>query len=205
LKRLTVPPSHSHDCDFAGSLNEPFHVIWVTGENRGFLVKSDGHHNGVNNVRRSGYSKQTPCLVRFALANRNDHAPSQKAPELRLLWGAADLGDNRRRNQWNNAKFQAGLVFSPSSPLASIGGHENGGGVDDGAHAGRRTGRDVRNSPRTFRRASSISSGVNAPCCLSHKATAAKPARVRSAWRAALVIHAETLTPSRAAAARMFL
>ena len=83
--------------------------------------------------------------MRLALAKRNDHAPSQEAPELGLLLGPADLGDHRRGNQWNNTKFQTGLVFSPCSPLASIGGHENGGVVvDDGAHAERRTVRDVR-------------------------------------------------------------
>jgi hypothetical protein len=169
------------------------------------LAKSDRHHNGVNNVRRSRHSKQPPCLVRFALAKRNDHAPSQEAPELDLLWGPADLGDNRRRNEWNNAQVQADLVFSPRPPLVSIGSHENGGVINDGAHAGRRTVRDVRNCTRTLRPASSISSAVNGPCCFSHEATAAKPARLRSASRAALVIHAETLTPSRAAAARMFL
>jgi hypothetical protein len=34
-------------------------------------------------------------------------------------------------------------VFSPCSPLVSIGGHENSGVIDDGAHA-ERTARDVR-------------------------------------------------------------
>jgi len=64
--------------------------------------------------------------VRLGLAKRNDHAPSQEAPELGLLWGPAHLGDHQRGNQWNHAKFQTGLVFSPCSPLVSIGGHENG-------------------------------------------------------------------------------
>jgi len=143
-------------------------------------------------------------MVRFALAKRNDHAPSQETSELDLLWRPADLGDNRRGNQWNNAQFQAGLVFSPSSALVSIGCNKDRGVIDDGAHAGRRTARDARNCARTLRRASSISSPVNGPCCFSHEATAAKPARLRNASRAAPVIHAETLTPSRAAAARMF-
>jgi hypothetical protein len=169
------------------------------------LAKSHRHYNGIDNVRGSGHSKQPPCLVRFVLAKRNDHAPGQEAPELDLLWGPADLGDNGRRNQWSNAQFQADLVFSPSPPLVSIGCHENGSIIDDGAHAGRRTLRGVRNCARTLRRASSISSAVNCPCCFSHKATAAKPARLRSASRAALVIHAETLTPSRAAARRTFV
>jgi len=82
--------------------------------------------------------------VRLGLAKGKDRAPSQEALELCLLWGPADLGDYRRGNQWNNAEFQTGLVFSPCSPLVSIGGHENGGVVDDSAHAECRTVRDVR-------------------------------------------------------------
>ena len=141
--------------------------------------------------------------MRFGLPKRNDHAPSQEAPELGLLWGPADLGDHWRRNQWNNAKFQTDLVFSPCSPLVFIGGHENGVVVDNGAHAGCRPVRDARSCARTLRRASFISSVVRRPCCFSHSATAAKPARRRNASRAAAVIQAETLIPSRAAAARM--
>jgi hypothetical protein len=197
--------SDTYDCDFAPrSPHEPFYVVRVTCKNRGFLAKSHRHRNSVNNVYRCGHSKQPPRLVRFALAKRNDHAPSQETPQLDLLWGPADLGDNGRRNQWNSAQFQADLVFSPSPPLVSIGCNQNGGVIDDGAHARRRTVRGVRNCARTLRRASSISSPVNGPCCFSHKATAARPARLLSASRAAPVIHAETLTPSRAAAARMF-
>ena len=137
--------SDCHDCDFAPRRpGEPFYVVRVTCENRGLLARSHRYHNGVNIVRRSGHSKQPPCLVRFALAKRNDHAPSQETPELDLLWGPADLGDNGRWNQWTNAKFQAALVFSPSPPLVSIGCNENGGVIDDGAHAERRTVRDIR-------------------------------------------------------------
>jgi hypothetical protein len=197
--------SDPRDRDFApGRSDEPFYVVRVACENRCFLAKSHGHHNGVDNVRGPGDGKQPPCLVRFALAMRNDHAPSQETPELDLLRGPAHLGDNGRWDQWNNAQFQTDLVFGPGPALVSIGGNENGSVIDDGAHAGRRAGRDVRSCARTLRRACSISSPVNGPCCFSHKAIAAKPARLRSASRAALVIHAETLTPSRAAAARTF-
>jgi hypothetical protein len=55
--------------------------------------------------------KRPPCLVRFALAQRNDHAPSQETPELDLLWGAADLGDNGRRNQVFLSGEEAADVF----------------------------------------------------------------------------------------------
>mgnify|MGYP007037765668 CR=1 FL=1 len=138
------------------------------------------------------------CLT---LAKRNNRAPTQEAPQLGLLCGPAHLRDNRSRNQRNQSKFQTGLVFRPRPPVVSIGGHENGGVIDDGAHAGRRPLPDARNCARTFRRASRISSSVNRPCCFSHSSTAASPARRRSASRAAAVIQAETLTPSRATAA----
>ena len=222
-------PSDGDDGDcVARSPDEPFYVVRVTCENRGLLATSQRHHNGIDNVRRSGHGRQPPCLVRFALAKGNDHAPSQEAPELELLLGSADLSDHGRRNQWKNARLQADLVLSPGPPLVSIGCHEslgrgqlhalgrpgpplvsigcheNGGVIDDGSRAGRRTVRDARDCARTVRRASPISSAVNGPCCLSHQA-AAKPARLLSASRAALVIHSETLTPSRAAAARTFL
>ena len=145
--------SDSDHSDFATrSPDEPFHVVWVACENHGFLTKSYRHHNGVNDIRRSGHAKQPSRFVRLALAKRNDHATSQEAPELGLLWGPADLGDHRRRNKRNNAKFQTGLVFSPCPPLVSIRGHENGGVVNNGAHAGRRTVR-VRIWARTLRRA----------------------------------------------------
>ncbi|MCX6627927.1 MAG: hypothetical protein NTW28_09900 [Candidatus Solibacter sp.] len=133
------------DSDFAArSPDEPFHVAWVACENRSFLPKGCGHHNGVNDIRRFGYAQQSPGFVRLGLAERNDRAPSQEAPERGLLWGPADLGDHRRGNQWNKAKFQTGLVFSPCSPLVSIGSNENGGVINDGAHAERGTVRDVR-------------------------------------------------------------
>jgi hypothetical protein len=113
------------------------------------------------------------------------------------------LRRRKSRELWN-ANFQTGLMFSPRPPFVSIGGHENGGVIDDGTHAGRRIVRDVRSCACTFRRACFISSVVRRPCCFSHRAMAAKPALRCSASRAAIVIQAETLTPSRAAATRMF-
>ena len=148
---------------------------------------------------------EVPSVVRLTLAKRNDSASNQEASESGLLWRPADLGDYRRWNQRNDAKLQTSLVFSPCGPLVSVGRHEDGGVVDNGAHAGRRTDRDVRSCARTRWRASFISSALKRPCCFSHRATAAKPARRCNASRAATAIQAETLTPSRAAAARMFL
>ncbi len=80
----------------------------------------------------------------LGLAKRNDRAPNQEAPELGLLWRPADLGDDRRRDRWNNAKFQPGLVFGPRSPFVSVGGHEHGGVVRQGVQPERRTVRDRR-------------------------------------------------------------
>lgn len=108
------------------------------------MPKGCRHDKGLNDVRRFGYAQQSPCFVSLRLTKRNDDTSGQEAPELGLLWGPADLGGDRRGNQWNNAKFQTGLVFSPCSPLVSSGGRKNGGVVDDGAHAKRRAERDVR-------------------------------------------------------------
>jgi hypothetical protein len=50
------------------STDEPFHVVWVAGENYGFVTKSYRHYNGVNDIRRPGHAKQPPGFVRLALA-----------------------------------------------------------------------------------------------------------------------------------------
>ena len=141
--------------------------------------------------------------MRLAFAKRHHCASGQEAPELGLPRRPADLSDHGCGHQWGNAKFQTDFVLSPCPPLVSIGGYENGGVVDYRAHACRRTFRGVRSCACTLRTASFISSAVKRPCCSSHRATAARPSLRRSASRAAVVIHAETLTPSRAAAARM--
>lgn len=188
----------------ARSPDKPFYVVRVTRENHRFLANRYGHHNGVNDIRGSGLPEQPSCFVRLAFAERNDRAPGQEAPELGLLRRPADLGENRRRNRRNSAEFQTRLVLCPCPPTVPIGRHENGCVVDNAAHAGRRTVRDVLSCAATVRRASSISSALKGPCCFSHSATAAKPALRCNTWRAALVIQAETLTPSRTAATRIF-
>lgn len=198
-------PSDRDDSGFAAeSSDKPLDVLRIACENYRLMAKGCRHHNGVYHIRSSGFAQQPSCFMRHAFVKRNDHAARQEAPELGLLRRPADLGHHRCGNQWKNAKFQTGLLLSPRPPLISIGGDENGRVVDNLVHAGRRTVRDVRSCSRTLRRASFISSALRRPCCFSHKATAAKPARRRSASRAALVIQAEILTPSRAAAARMF-
>jgi hypothetical protein len=45
--------SNSDDRDFAArSPDEPFYVVWVARENRGFLPKGGRHHNSVHDIRR---------------------------------------------------------------------------------------------------------------------------------------------------------
>ena len=201
----TIAHSDGDDRDLAArSADKPSNVIRVAGENYRSLANGYRHNDGVNHVRRSGPTQQTPCFVSLALAKRNDRAPGQEAPELGLLWRPADLGDDGRGNQRNNAKLQTRLMFRPSPPIVPVRRHEYGSVVDDRAHAGRRTFRGVCSCARTLRRASIISSALNDPRRFSHSATAAKPARRCSASRAALVIQADMLTRSRSAAARIF-
>ena len=48
--------SDNDDNDFAArSPDEPFYVVWVACENRSFLPKGCGHHNGADDIRRFGY------------------------------------------------------------------------------------------------------------------------------------------------------
>ena len=199
-----LPHSDSDHGDFAArSSDKPFYVVRVARENRRFPAKSSRHHYGIDDIGGSGLAEQASRIVGVVLARGNNGTATQEAPELGLLWRPANLGDYRRWNQRNNAKFQTGFVFGPCPPFVSIGSHENGGVVDNGAHVGRRTVRDVWSCERTARRASSISSALKRPCCSSHWETAARPARRCYASRAATVIQADTLTPSRAAAARI--
>ncbi len=123
-------------------------------------------------------------------------APGQESPQLGLSWRAANLGDHQCGNKRNHAKFQTRLMFRPHPPIVSVRSYEDGGVVNDGTHAGRRPFGDARICACTLRRASVISSALRCPCCFSHRATAAKPARRCRASRAALVIQADTLTLS---------
>src|SRR5262249_30238909 len=89
------------------------------------------------------------------------------------------------------------------SPITSIGRDQRAGVVNDAAHAERR-GRAARRGRRPDAkrwRAALSSASVKGPCSASHSATAASPSRILSASLAASVIHAETLTPRRAASA----
>jgi len=131
--------SESDDSDLAmGGRYEAFYVVPVTGEDHSFVAQSHGHDDCVHDVRGFRYAQETACFVSVALAQRHDQATFQKTPELGLSWRSADLGDDRCGNQGNGAQFEAGLVFRPCAPLASVGGNENGGVVEKGRHAGSR-------------------------------------------------------------------
>jgi hypothetical protein len=52
--RYTSDSDHS-DC-VARSPDEPFYVVRIACENRSFLAKGRRHHNGVNDIRRSGHA-----------------------------------------------------------------------------------------------------------------------------------------------------
>ena len=118
MARAEIPAgSDRYDDGFAaGRANQPFHADRVTCENHGFVAQCDRYHDGVNHTGRSSHRQQAPCLVRIVFAHRHDGAASQEAAELGLLRGPAHLGDDRRRNQWNNAQLQTSFVFSPRLP-----------------------------------------------------------------------------------------
>jgi len=135
--------SNCDDGNFAaGGSHESLYIFEVAGEYRGFALDGGDHHRRVNDVRRFGPAEQPSGFVRFRLAERNNHAPRQEAPELGLLGGPADLGDHRRGNEGHYAEFQTDLMVGPRSPLVPIGRDQYGRVVDHCVHAERRTGCD---------------------------------------------------------------
>ncbi len=92
-------------------------------------------------------------------------------------------------------------MIRPHGSVRSLRSNEGGSVVDD-AHAERfRAWAELAPTCEATRRwAASSSASVSGPCSASHSATATSPSRTSSARRAARVIHAETLTPSAAAA-----
>ncbi len=141
--------------------------------------------NGSGGRLRAGASFQKKLRHRWVLPRRS-----------------ANLRHDWRRGQRDEAEFKTSLVVRPGPAVVAIRRHEDSGGVDETAQAVRPVFRPSPSCDRTLRRASAISFPVNRPCSDSHRATAARPARLARASLAALVIQAETLTPSRAAAAR---
>lgn len=138
--------------------------------------------------------------MRFFTCEGHDVATAKEPPQLHLAWRPAHLGDYRPCCHWNNTQFEAGAVVSPDFAVVSVGSDQETCVVDD-AHAERRL-LEPRISSATRSRAVRSSESVRGPCSASHSATAARPSRRRRARRAAAVIHAETLNPSSAAAAK---
>ena len=89
----------------AGGANQPFYVVLVTCQNHRLVAESDYYNNGVNHICRSSLRQQATCRVRIFLAEGYDHAASQETAQLSLLRGSANLGDDGRGNQRNNAKL----------------------------------------------------------------------------------------------------
>lgn len=130
---------------------------------------------------------------------RHNVASTQEAPQLDLASRSAHLGDDWCRRRRNDAEFETDPVVGPHNAVVPVRGDEHTRVVDN-AHAERDRCVETTSSAMR-RRAASSSSCVKAPCSFSHSSTPRRPSRTKSARRAAEVIQAETLTPSRAAAA----
>lgn len=159
-----------------------------------------GHSNHVNvhDVRRARRTGERTDRVRVIGEERHDLASPQETTKLRLATGATHLRNDRRSRHGNNTELEAHPMISPHGAIRPISGDQRTGVVDD-RHAERgRRGLVICEATRA--RAAASSSSVNDPCSASHSATAARPSRINSSRRAAFVIHADTLTPSAAAA-----
>ncbi len=157
----------------------------------------------IDHVGRAGSAGEFAEFVRLVVAEGHDVAAPQEASQLHLSRGPAHLGDNWSSRERHKAEIQAGPMIGPPRAVGAVR-CDQGAGVIDDAHAERFFARaDVALTCETTRwRAAVASASVSAPWSASHSATAASPSRASSAWRAAFVIQAETLTPSAAAAAR---
>jgi hypothetical protein len=160
-----------------------------------------GNHMDIDDVGGARLPGEGSDLVCFLDSERHDVAAAQKSSQLRLPARTAYLGHHWRGGQRDETELESHSMVRPHRPIGSIGGDERTSVVDD-RHAGRRRrGATARTCCAMRSRAAPSSGSVNRPCRRSHSATAARPSRTRSARLAALVIHAETLTPSSAAAA----
>src|SRR6266487_5762431 len=180
-----------------GGLEQPADVGPVGGDDVCPEVRGSLGDGGVDHVTGARQSEQAAGCVCGGLGQRDDLAAAQQPAQLYLGWRAAHLGDDRGGNDRDHPGFQPYPVIGPGLPRAAVGSDKDGRVVDDRVHAGRRSGPAA---PARARAASS-SPGLSAPCSASHSATAASPSRSRRARLAAAVIHADTLTPSAAAAA----
>lgn len=185
----------------AESLDDRSEVALVRGEDAESPPMGDRNDVNVDDVRGASSAGQRADVMCLVLEERHDLAAAEEPPKLRLPAGPTHLGDNRSGRDRHRSELQAGSVVRPNLSIGPIGGDESAGVVDDG-HADRLRARRgaALICDATRPRAAASSASLNAPCSASHSPTAARPSRMRSARRAAFVIHAETLTPSAAAA-----
>lgn len=160
----------------------------------------DEHDMGIYHVGSSGLGEQSADLVSFFGCERSHLATTQEPSQLDLTCRPAHLGNHGCGRDGNEARFQSSAMIGPHLAVITISRDEDTGVVDD-AHAERRL-PEPRISFAIRFRADRSSASLRGPLSCSHSATAARPSRTRSALRAASVIHAETLNPSSAAAAR---
>lgn len=152
---------------------------------------------GVDDIGGGRLGEKCANSVRLDRIESHDVAAAQESPQLNLSGRATRLRDNGGRRPRNESNLQPRSMVCPHRAVVAICGNECA-GVVDGAQADRVLG--PVSSLATRRRAAAISSEVSSPLARSHSATAASPSRTTSARRAASVIHADTLTPSCAAA-----
>lgn len=185
----------------AESFDNRSQVVLVRGEDSESPPMGDGDDMNVDHVSGASSACQRADVMCIVLEERHEVAAAEESPKLRLSAGPTHLGDDRSGRDRHGAKLKAGAVVRPNLAIGPIGGDESAGVVDDG-HADRLRARRgaAPICEATRPRAAASSASLNAPCSASHSATAARPSRVRSARRAAFVIHAETLTPSASAA-----
>jgi len=181
--------------------DDPQEVALIGGDDARACAMGENNEMDVDDVRNPRLAGEGPDRMSILGRKRRDLAATEEPAELRLATGAAHLGNDGRRGQGNLAQFETRPMVGPHSSVRPIGVDERA-GVVDGGHAGRRRRREVARACSATRwRAAASSESVNGPCWASHSATAARPSRTSSARLAASVIHADTLTPSSAAAA----
>lgn len=176
-------------------------VVLVGGEDTAALTMSDGDHVDVHDVGGVCSAGESADIVGDIVSEGDDVASSQEPAELRLASRPAHLrhdGSGRGRHE---TELEPGPVIRPDLAVGSFRSDERSRVVDD-AHAERFLGRDGLEPSwaATRVRAAASSASEKGPCSASHSAIAASPSRTWSARRAALVIQADTLTPSEAAA-----
>ena len=176
-------------------------IVGIAGKHDGMVFGGDKGDVRVDHIGEPDAAEKVADRVALIGAEWLHIAAAEEAVQLRLAGAPTGLRDDGRSRHRNCPLFQTGTMISPDRAVVAIGGDQYAGVVDDG-HADRR-GALAPNSLATRCRASSISRSVSGAFSSSHSDTAFRPSWIRRARRAALVIHAETLRPESAAAARI--